>query len=74
MENHFEAEFAKFGVTKGDALESTRSVILEEVSTISGLTSKLKGYLCDLEGAFAVFEAQERHKDATTVEEKRRKE
>ena len=74
MERHFVAEEAKFGVTAGDALESTHKLIKNEVATIDGLTNKLKGYMCDLEGAFKVFEAQERHKEAKTQDEKRKKE
>ena len=41
-------EANKFGVTKAEALSTTREMIREEAEQISGLTCKLKGYLNDL--------------------------
>ena len=59
MQTYFDTELEKFGVTRAEALSRTKQMIRDETDNISGLTSKLKGYLNDLDAAFAVFEAQE---------------
>ena len=57
MDRFWKMEANKFGVTKAEALSTTREMIREEAEQISGLTCKLKGYLNDLQAAFDVFDA-----------------
>ena len=57
MEEYFKIESAKFGVTKEDLLEKTRSMVIEETKKVSAITTRLKNYMCDLDSVFAVFEA-----------------
>ena len=59
MQQFFEEENTKFGVTRVEALRRTKQMIREETDNLSGLTSKLKSYLNDLDSCFAVFDAQE---------------
>ena len=71
MQQFFEAENTKFGVTRVEALRRTKLMIREETDNLAGLTSKLRSYLNDLEPCFAVFKAQENLIKVETVDEQR---
>ena len=72
MQQFFEAENTKFGVTRVEALRRTKLMIREETDNLAGLTSKLRSYLNDLEPCFAVFKAQENLTKVETVDEQRK--
>ena len=74
MQKFFDCENEKFGVTRIEALSRTKLMIRKETEHISGLTSKLNGYLKDLDMAFAVFEGQESLNEVQTADEQRQKE
>ena len=61
-------------MSNGEALERTRLMLQNNSEHIAGLTCKLKSYLNDLEGVFAVFEAQESLVSSTKSEDKRKRE
>lgn len=55
-----DAETAKFGVTKSEAMARTRAHFKSKTEKILGHTYMLKTYLLDIEAALKVFEAQEK--------------
>jgi len=68
MDQFCSAEESKFGVSKPEAIEKTRKMVLDESEELQGSTRKLRSYLNDLDAAFRVFEAQDREREAKTVE------
>ena len=48
-------------------------MLRDQSEKVAALTGPLKSYLNDLDNAFAVFEAQEKHANWQTPEEKRRR-
>ena len=71
---YFNKQLEEIGVSNGEALERTRTMLQNNSEHIAGLTCKLKSYLNDLEAVFAVFEAQENLINAKNVDDMRRRE